>query len=98
MPKTETVYARISLESYDRYIDLDEVRADINERLYEVLNDEFYATQLTKALEERYPEKIEPWTTYRNDPRAVNHPSRIAAVAIFNVTDQRVDFVDARFY
>jgi hypothetical protein len=50
MPKTETIYARLNVRSYQDLLQLDETRNELNARLYEVLNDDFYMKKLTETV------------------------------------------------
>lgn len=98
MPKTETVYARLNARSYQDLLQLDETRNELNARLYEVLNDDFYMKKLTETVVKYHAEDLAPWIAYRKEPTALNRHEDIRAVGKFLVTDQKVDFVDIRFY
>lgn len=96
MPKTATVYARLELASHDPAFSLKDTRYEINERLYEVLNEPFYAEAFTKELVRLHPEIFKDWVAWRESymgPR----PDTIQAVGKFEVSDQKVELIDIRF-
>lgn len=97
MPKTETVFARFSLASYDDHFKLEEHRSEINQRLYDVMTDNFYLQKLTALVEQFQPEDIAPWLARKKDYKAPNF-EEIRAIAKFQVTDQKVDLVEIRFH
>lgn len=98
MPKTKTntVYARLELASHDPAFTLTDSRYEINERLYEVLNEPFYAEAFTQELVRLHPEIFAAWVEWRESytgPR----PNKIQAVGKFEVSDQKVELIDIRF-
>lgn len=98
MPQnTETVFARVMLRNYDDVFVLDERRGDINERLLEVMSDDFYMKILTDLVKQYQPDDIATWLNYKmnySSPR----PDTIRAIAKFTVQDQKVDLVEIRFH
>jgi hypothetical protein len=97
MPKIETIYARLSLKSYDDTFTLNERPSEINERLYDVLSDDFYLKKLTDTVAKAHPSELAAWTKYREE-RTSPRPSDLNAVAKFTVWDQKVDLIDIAFY
>ena len=97
MPKTHVVYARLRMRKYDDVLTLSERASEINERLYTVLNDEFYMKKLTDAVRELHPLVFEKHGTKKEKTLSFDF-TKIDAVGKFAVTDQKVDLLDIRFY
>ena len=97
MPKIETIYARLVLKSYNDHFVLNERPSEINERLYDVLSDDFYLKKLTDTVAKAHPEELAPWTKYKDEYKSP-HPKDIRAVAKFTVWNQKVDLIDIAFY
>lgn len=97
MPKIEEIFARLSLKSYNDTFTLDESKHEINERLYEVLTDDFYLKKLTDTLCKAYPKPLEHWIEYKA-MRTSPHPETVNIIAKFHIMDQKVDLVDVKFY
>lgn len=97
MSKPRIVYARMKLESFDKHLTLSEFKYEINRRLYEVLNDEFYTTQLTENLAKLHPAVFDAWSEYWNDALS-ERPKPIQLVGKFEVFNQKVQLLDVRFY
>lgn len=97
MPKTEIVYARLEFTNLREHVSLNEVRAEINERLYEVLKDDYYLRSLTQQLMKQHPKTLESWIEYRKNftPTRGFH---IKAIGKFEVTGQKVTLLDIKFY
>lgn len=98
MPKTEIVYARLQFDSFRDEVKLDETRAEINERLFEVLTDDYYLKSLTQQLIKQYSENLEPWIKYRKRISTDRPDPKIQAVGRFEVTGQAVTLTTIRFY
>lgn len=99
MPKTEIVYARLSLPSYATAFRLEDTKYEINERLYQVLSEEFYTEPLTKELIRLNPEIFADYVAY-HDPKtrlSTTAPEKIQAVGKFEVTGEKVQLLDIRF-
>lgn len=96
MATTQIVYARMELKSYSKSFELIDRKYEINERLFEVLSEEFYTEPLTKRLIELHPEIFADYVSYRKnyEPKDV---ATIQAVGKFEVTDQKVELIDIRF-
>ena len=97
MPKPEVVFARLELRPYADHFDIKEHVHEINERIYEVLKDEFYSRTLTQTLAKLHPEIFAEWSDYQSN-RTRTMPEAIRAIGKFTVLDQKVDLVDIRFY
>ena len=98
MTKTpDLVFARLELRAVSDYFVLKETSREINARLFEVLNDEFYQRTLTRTLEKLHPEIFTDWVAYKKSVRNPT-PKPIRAMGKFSVLDQKVDLVDIRFY
>lgn len=100
MSKTEIVYARLELQGHDKHLRLIDRKHEINERLHEVLNDEFYLKNLTQALADVHSDIFDVWARYQkhDGSLSLHEVPQISAVGKFEVQDQKVTLLDVRFY